>query len=686
MSQDTAAFDIYQGVRDAVVRMKGGARDGGAPSDYWEEELSNIDYMVEASPLIIRKLRHHAFQITGIRPYDYRVQDDSRRDAFEARLQALMQLGGRDLLVAEHPALGGFGYQLPQGLFNLDTIKFFEVLVGMKLGNVLPALEGDAPVVLEIGAGWGGFPYQIKTLFPRVTYVIVDFPELFLFSATYLQTVFPGCRVVFADQTPDAAAWRGADFVFVPNTMAERVRAIAPSVTINMASFQEMTSAQVEGYARLASEAGSPLLYSLNRERSRYNRQLTSVTEEAGKYYALREVAVLDSDYLKAMKKAPKAGGNAKPVKSTGGEEGAYRHLVGTRRAEDARTAPIAGLMTSATVGIGATLFNRAPYLREALDSILAQTYRDFLLVLVDDGSSDETEAIAREYAARDPRVRYIRQAERQGMTPTWRHAFEAATAAPGVRYFAWASDHDRWHPRWLEALVGELEQDPNLVLAYPFTRRLDPEGRLLEKPARLFETRGMHRLEERWPYVCSEHVASGDMVYGLMRVAAARKAGVFRDVMCPDRLLMAELALQGEFRQVPEELWFRRQFDGASVARQKTSLFAGRGPRGRWQPPWLQHGRALWESYVTGVTDPRQRREAKRRVLQYAALYALKHQQKTTTYRQLGSAWRGLVWTRKKVKHYTLLGVFHTLVSARRTYHRTVYEVAIFTRRIGLR
>lgn len=337
-------------------------------------------------------------------------------------------------------------------------------------------------------------------------------------------------------------------------------------------------------------------------------------------------------------------------------------------------------------VGIGATLFNRDAYLREALDSILGQTYRDFRLVLVDDGSGDETEAIAREYARRDPRVRYIRHDQRQGMTATWRHAFQEATADPRVRYFAWASDHDRWGARWLEALVREMDANPDVVLAYPFTRRLDPKGHLLDKPARLFETRGLTSLDERWLHVSREHVASGDMVYGLMRADAVRQAGIFRDVMCPDRLLMAELALRGEFHQVPEELWFRRQFDEASVARQRTSLFAGQGPRGQWMPPWLQHGRALWSAYVSGVVDPQERRAAARRVRQYSALYALKHQQKTTTYRQFGAMLRCLVWTRKKVKHYVLLAIFHTLVSTRRAYHRTVYEVAIFTRRIGLR
>ena len=337
-------------------------------------------------------------------------------------------------------------------------------------------------------------------------------------------------------------------------------------------------------------------------------------------------------------------------------------------------------------VGIGATLFNRDAYLREALDSILGQTYTSFRLVLVDDGSGDDTEDIARGYAARDPRVQYIRHAERQGMTATWRHAFAEATADPRVRYFAWASDHDRWDARWLDTLVRQLEANPNVVLAYPFTRRLDAEGHLLDKPARLFETRGLTSVDDRWLHVSREHVASGDMVYGLMRADAVREAGIFRDVMCPDRLLIAELALRGEFHQVPLELWFRRQFDEASVTRQRTSLFAGRAPRGRWLPPWLQHGRALWTAYVAGAADPLERRAAARRVRQYSALYALKHQQKTTTYRQFGAILRGIVWTRKKVKHYILLAIFHTLVSTRRAYHRTVYEVAIFTRRIGLR
>ena len=163
-SVEEAAYANYLRVRDEVVRMKAASPAAGeaAPSRYWAEELETIDYMIDASPLIVRKLRHHAFHITGLRPYDYREYAD-RQVMFERRLEALAELaGGTDLLVPEAEALGGYGYSIDGRLYNVDTIKFFEVFVGLHRAGMLDAFraQGERRLVWEIGGGWGGFAYQ----------------------------------------------------------------------------------------------------------------------------------------------------------------------------------------------------------------------------------------------------------------------------------------------------------------------------------------------------------------------------------------------------------------------------------------------------------------------------------------------------------------------------------------------
>src|SRR4029453_14906477 len=167
--------------------------------------------------------------------------------------------------------------------------------------------------------------YQFRTLFPRSTYVIVDFPELFLFSATYLGTMFPAARVAFAtdDDPSQIDGWRDADVVFVPQTLAHLVSALPLDLTVNMVSFQEMTDAQVRGYASMAATAGCPLLYSLNRDRSRYNPELRSVSEALSDWYRLTEVPILDTEYTCAFKRAPKLTG------PTDDAAPRYQHLVG---------------------------------------------------------------------------------------------------------------------------------------------------------------------------------------------------------------------------------------------------------------------------------------------------------------------------------------------------------------------
>jgi glycosyltransferase involved in cell wall biosynthesis len=262
---------------------------------------------------------------------------------------------------------------------------------------------------------------------------------------------------------------------------------------------------------------------------------------------------------------------------------------------------------------IGSPLFNHAKDFREAIESILGQTYADFALVLVDDCSTDDTPALAREYAAADARVTYVANETRLGLVDNACKAFEVARRMyPDAEYFAWASDHDLWHPRWLQALVDTLDQDPNVVLAYPLNRRIGASGELLARKPWAFDTIGV---TDAWTRLSLSirNMSAGNMVYGLYRVPLLARAGVYRRVLVPDRLLMTELAVYGQFKQVPEILWFRRWYGRIfSLGRQRKSFF----PRGRplymYAPWWISHGASLfWTFGVNQQGLPAVRRSA---------------------------------------------------------------------------
>jgi hypothetical protein len=88
-------------------------------------------------------------------------------------------------------------------------------------------------------------------------------------------------------------------------------------------------------------------------------------------------------------------------------------------------------------------------------------------------------------------------------------------------------------------------------------------------------------------------------MVYGLFRAEALQQAGVFRRLLAPDRLLLAELTVLGEFRQVPEVLWERRFRGIHSTNRHRRGSFPDGAPLYTYAPPSVQHVAAAFGAYV---------------------------------------------------------------------------------------
>ena len=615
-------YAAYSRVREAVLSLKATDRPASEivePSDYWQEELANFEYMLEASPLLISKLRHHCYHVTGLKAYEYQKISQSRLSTFHARARELTREADSSLLVPESPILGGFGYEIEGKLYNVDTLKYFEVLAGLDRARVLDRKFRGANcrrLVWEVGGGWGGLAYQFKTLFPDVTYVITDFPELFLFSAVYLLTAFPGAKVHIAGETaPEECLqnWREADFVFLPQSRPELIRKVRPDLLLNTVSFQEMTTAQVDTYLKTATSVQCPFVYSYNRDCSLYNEQLTNVRERLGEYYQTVELPRLGADYTAAVKGSPVGPRDRRYLKILE-NSGGYRHVVGylASNAEgpgircELENLPVPKVAAGnrpqrPRVALGMTVYNGESFIKQAITSVLTQTYEDFILVIVDDGSTDGSADVVKDVAETDSRVVFHQNKRRTGMVAAWRRAFKLAQVeSHKAEYFAWVSDHDIWHSKWLETMVQELDQDQKLSLVYPLTQFVDNQGELVYKHVPLSSNHGISNVEARFRYTTRNLRGSGNMVYGLFRRQALQRANVFRPTLLPDRLLMIELSLHGQIKQVFSSYWYRRQLAESTLVRQKENLFTKSELPRAAQLPWpLAFVYLLFTEYV---------------------------------------------------------------------------------------
>ncbi|MEF2277457.1 glycosyltransferase [Deinococcus sp. YIM 134068] len=106
--------------------------------------------------------------------------------------------------------------------------------------------------------------------------------------------------------------------------------------------------------------------------------------------------------------------------------------------------------------------FRQANFLPRAVESLLAQTFTDWELVIVDDGSPDDTAEVVRPFLS-DPRTSYTRLARNVGLGAALNHA----TALARGRFLAYLPSDDVYYPEHLERLVGVVEAKPDVDLAY---------------------------------------------------------------------------------------------------------------------------------------------------------------------------------------------------------------------------
>jgi glycosyltransferase involved in cell wall biosynthesis len=215
----------------------------------------------------------------------------------------------------------------------------------------------------------------------------------------------------------------------------------------------------------------------------------------------------------------------------------------------------MAGAPTDRTtlVTVGLPVLNGERFVSQAIDALLAQSYRDFILIISDNASTDRTEAICREYARRDGRIRYYRNPRNIGLSANFNRVFGLSR----TRYFKWATADDYVSPDMLADAVAFLEANSSVVLCYPRVALVDEISGATQSyvdPLRLMQEDPVERFNTFVETVrlCHHH-------QGLIRASAIRRTAMLGKHVASDLNFLAELTLYGKFYEIPQIQLVRR-------------------------------------------------------------------------------------------------------------------------------
>lgn len=196
--------------------------------------------------------------------------------------------------------------------------------------------------------------------------------------------------------------------------------------------------------------------------------------------------------------------------------------------------------------------YNRARYLPEAIQSVLDQSYTDWELVIIDDGSTDDTPAIVARFP--DPRIRYIRYDENQGLFPRRRESLQYARGT----YTAILDSDDYWlSPEKLAKQVAFLESHPDHVLVGSFTQLVGADG----------EAIGLDTFATSDADIRNRILLRNQFTHSgvLMRTNALKKTEGYQPLFAEDLELFLQLGIHGKFASIPEPLVAHRIHRGSA-------------------------------------------------------------------------------------------------------------------------
>ncbi|MGI9659445.1 MAG: glycosyltransferase family 2 protein [Gaiellaceae bacterium] len=216
--------------------------------------------------------------------------------------------------------------------------------------------------------------------------------------------------------------------------------------------------------------------------------------------------------------------------------------------------------MSAPLVSVALPVYNGADYVASCIDGVLSQTYGQLELVIADAGSSDDTEAICRSYAANDQRVKYARAASYRGVHENYQAALEGASGD----FVCFVAADDAIEPRFIEKCMNAHLANGKLALVFATTAEI-PDTWKPEADIPVDTTYEDDTLELDSPRVSTRlrelirHLHACNAFNGVHRTETIRATLPFGAHQGWDRVTLAAIVMRGRCLQLPEHLQYRR-------------------------------------------------------------------------------------------------------------------------------
>jgi glycosyltransferase involved in cell wall biosynthesis len=214
------------------------------------------------------------------------------------------------------------------------------------------------------------------------------------------------------------------------------------------------------------------------------------------------------------------------------------------------------GMHEEIRVSIGLPVRNGAAYLREALESLLAQTHRNFELIISDNASTDATPQICQEFLGRDKRIRYSRNDTDVGSTGNFLKTLGLATS----EYFMWAAHDDTWAPRFIEANLRELVGHDDVIASISRVKFIDVRSWIWERFWAPYGTAPLLGSVKHNIFACLWRPGTNTRMYALFRKHILADCLDIAECWGADTAFVVKSLKYGKYQEVGDVLLFRRR------------------------------------------------------------------------------------------------------------------------------